>query len=303
MPDFSIVSLRVVREVVDRGSFTEAARRLGYTQSAVSRQVALAEDTAGRPLFERGPRGVRPTDAGRLVARHAEVVLGEIEAVRAALAETGRGITGRLRVGGVSTAMARLVPQAISAFSAAEPGVHVLVREGSSEQLLRATDAGRAECVVVSGGGDAHGGEVLLEDPLMIALPRHHWLAGTASVKPAALTGERWIAGSTDASTPLLGAWFTPGATPEIAYVARDWTAKLGLVAAGRGITVVPGMLVGALPTTVDVVRIDHPAAMRTTWLVLRPDHEAAERFAEALRDAAAMVAAETRRCLQGRRP
>lgn len=298
MPDFSVASLRVVREVVDRGSFTDAARRLGYTQSAVSRQVAVAEGVAGRPLFERGPRGVRPTDAGRLVARHAEVMLGEIEAVRTALTGIGRGMVGRLRVGGVSTAMAAVVPQAIAAFSAAEPGVRVSVREGSSEQLLRAVGARRAECVVVT-GGDTRRGESLFEDPLLIAVPRRHRLAGTASVKPAELAGERWIAGSTDVSTSLLGAWATPGTASEIAYVARDWTAKLGLVAAGRGITVVPGMLVSALPTSVEVVRIDHPAATRTTWLVLRAEHGAAARFGEALRDTAATVAAETRRRLR----
>lgn len=138
-----------------------------------------------------------------------------------------------------------------------------------------------------------------MEDPLLIAVPPRHRLAGTASVKPADLADERWIAGSTDPSTSLLGAWVTPGHAPEIAHVARDWTAKLGLVAAGRGITVVPGMLVSALPATVDVARIDHPAAIRTTWLVLRPEHQAAAHFAEALRDAAAMMAAETQHRLR----
>lgn len=298
MSDFSIASLRVVREVLDRGSFTAAAQRLGYTQSAVSRQVALAEGVAGRSLFERGPRGVRPTDAGRLVARHAEVVLGEIEAVRVGLAATRHGMTGRVRVGGVATAMARLVPQAISGFSTAQPEVRVSVREGSSEQLLRAVDAGRIECAVVT-GGDTSRGEPLFEDPLLIAVPRRHRLAGTTSVKPAELAGERWIAASAEPSTLMLGAWITPGLAAEIAYVARDWTAKLGLVAAGRGITVVPGMLVSSLPATVDVVRIDHPAAMRTAWLVLRPEHDTAAHFAETLRDAAAMVAAETRQRLR----
>jgi DNA-binding transcriptional LysR family regulator len=148
-------------------------------------------------------------------------------------------------------------------------------------------------------GGDTRGGESLFEDSLLVAVPRRHRLAGRASVKPAELSGERWVAGSTDASTALLGAWATHGEAPEIAYVARDWTAKLGLVAAGRAITIVPGMLVSALPTSVEVVRIDHPAATRTTWLVLRPEHEAAARFGEALRDSAATIAAETRRRLR----
>lgn len=290
MADISLTALRVVRAVIDRGSFSAAAGLLGYTQSAVSRQVALAEEVAGRRLFERGPRGVQATAAGRLVARHADAVLGELESMRSGLAELDGQLVGTVRVGGISSAMAAVVPRAIAAFARQAPAVRVKVREGSSAQLRRGLAAGRIECAVVA-EGPAASAEPLFEDPLLVALPRHHRLAGRISVEPGELEGERWIVGSTDPSTPLLGAW--PKPSPD-ALVARDWVAKLGLVAAGQGVTVVPGMAVAAMPADVAVARIDDPGAMRSTWLLVRDD-SLARAMAESIRDVAARIASEIR--------
>src|SRR3954453_4822738 len=106
MAAFSIVGLRVVREVGRRGSFSAAAERLGYTQSAVSRQVALMEQAAGRALFERHARGVRLSQAGAVVVRRAEAVLTELEAARHDLDDLDdldAQPPGRLRVGAFST--------------------------------------------------------------------------------------------------------------------------------------------------------------------------------------------------------
>src|SRR3954454_24779702 len=80
MSELTLVRLRVVQEVAARGSFTAAADALGYTQSAVSRQVASLEATAGTALFERGPRGVRVTEAGSALVRHAGTILDELSA-------------------------------------------------------------------------------------------------------------------------------------------------------------------------------------------------------------------------------
>src|SRR5918999_1589381 len=111
MVDLSVVGLRVVREVARRGSLTAAAERLGYTQSAVSRQVALMERATGRPLFDRHARGVRLTEAGEIVLRRAEAVLAELEAAGQDLDDLrGRPSAGRLRVGAFSTAFGALVP-------------------------------------------------------------------------------------------------------------------------------------------------------------------------------------------------
>ena len=80
LTDVSLAGLRVVREIAERGTFTAAASSLGYTQSAVSRQVATVEKAAGSPVFERRRDGARPTAAGRVILRHAAAVLDEIDA-------------------------------------------------------------------------------------------------------------------------------------------------------------------------------------------------------------------------------
>ncbi|MGV9616247.1 LysR family transcriptional regulator [Nocardia xishanensis] len=302
MGEFTIVGLRVVREAARCGSFSTAAENLGYTQSAVSRQIALMEQAAGRALFERHARGVQVTDAGRILLRHAETVLGGLGSARQELDELTAFPPATLRVGAFSTAMAALVPRAIAA--AAPRLARVPLREGTSPRLASAVARGRLDLAVVSEmRNPPPDTEIvsLLNDPLLVAVPPDHALAGRASVTPAQLRGERWIAGSTEVNSTLLGAWRDAAWEPEIAFVARDWFAKLGLVAAGMGSTVVPGIAVPVLPPGIALVRIDHPAAVRPTCVVYRGGDPATPRqlFIEALRDTAADLATEVRQRLR----
>ncbi len=122
VPELTITGLQVVREVGRSGSFSAAAEVLGYTQSAVSRQVATLEAVARRPLFERHARGVRPTAAGEVLIRHAGVVLDGIAAATNELAGLSDRLEGRLAVGAFSTAAASLVPAAIARLSRTNPG-------------------------------------------------------------------------------------------------------------------------------------------------------------------------------------
>jgi DNA-binding transcriptional LysR family regulator len=307
MSEFTVVGLRVVREAARHGSFSVAAERLGYTQSAVSRQIALMERAAGKALFERQARGVYPTEAGRVVIRHAEAVLGTLHAARQDLHDLGVPAPGRLRVGAFATAAAALVPRAIAALLRQEPQTRVPLREGISPSLLTAVCRGRLDLAVVTPPAHPPAGvEVipLLDDPLLVAVAPGHRFAGWASVTAAALRDERWIAGSAEPGSTLLGAWTDASWQPDVAFVARDWTAKLGLVAAGLGITVVPGLAVPALPPTIAVVRIDDPAAVRATAVACRagaPDDRRRRGFIEALRDAAAELSTEVRHRLRRR--
>lgn len=297
MGEFTVTGLRVVREAARSGSFTRAAERLGYTQSAVSRQITLMEQAAGAALFERQARGVRPTDAGRIVLRHAETVLDAL--VTAGDELRNPVLSGRIRVGAFSTAMAALVPGAIASVVNRNPGARVHLREGTSPSLLSVLARGRIDLAVLSGRVDCPEGmdiEPLLDDSLFVALPAGHRLAARSSVPVAELQSESWIAGSDDIGSTLLGAWSGPAWQPRIAYTARDWVAKLGLVAAGLGITLVPGLAVSALPARVSIARIDDPVAHRPTVLVYRRGGTASDHpFVEALRDTAATLAAEVR--------
>jgi DNA-binding transcriptional LysR family regulator len=301
MAELSIVGLRIVREVAQRGSISAAAERLGYTQSAVSRQVALMEEAAGRVLFERHARGVRLTDAGGVVVRHADAVLAGLEAARQDLDDLDARPPRRLRLGAFSTALGALVPRAIAAFLSAQPQTQVILREGTSERLLARAADGRLDLAVITPPAIRREGVeliTLLEDPLLVSVGRGHPLASRTSVLADELREERWVAGSKEMRSTLLGAWTASAWEPHIAYVARDWTAKLGLVAAGLAVTVVPGLALPSLPGTVAVVRIDHPAATRTTAIAARineANDPHRQSLAEALHDAAAELAAEIR--------
>src|SRR5690349_24215748 len=305
MGEFTVLGLRVVREAARCGSFSAAADRLGYTQSAVSRQILLMEQAAGHPLFDRLARGVTPTAAGQIVVRHAEAVLTELDSTRDQLDRLTAGPPATVRVGAFSTAMAALVPRAVAATSARVP-----LREGSTARLLTAVARGRLDLAVVTETGTLAADmevEVLLDDPLLVAVPSNHRLAGRISAAPAEFRDERWIAGSTERGSTLLGAWRDSRQEPDIAFVARDWIAKLGLVAVGSGITVVPGIAAPAVPANIALVRIDHPAAVRPTRVVrMAPSaatragqttapSAATDAFIEALRDSAAALTSEMR--------
>ncbi|HZC13048.1 MAG TPA: LysR family transcriptional regulator [Thermoleophilaceae bacterium] len=154
MAEISVVGLQVVREVARRGSLTAAAERLGYTQSAVSRQVASMERAAGRALFERHARGVRLTAAGSALVRRADAVIAELEAARQDLEDLADRPRSRLRLGAFSTALGALVPRAIAALAAREPTTQVLLREGTSPSLIRQAADGRLDLAVVTPTGE-----------------------------------------------------------------------------------------------------------------------------------------------------
>src|SRR4051794_38559849 len=158
MAEFSLVGLEVVREVARRGSQTGAAARLGYTQSAISRQVAQMEQAAGQRLFERHARGVRLTEAGEFLVDRANATLAAIGAIREELDDFAARPRVRLRLGAFSTALAALVPRAIAAFSGREARTEVTLREGTSPRLTALVADGRIDLAVVTASEPAPDG-------------------------------------------------------------------------------------------------------------------------------------------------
>ncbi|PXY27924.1 LysR substrate-binding domain-containing protein [Prauserella muralis] len=184
-----------------------------------------------------------------------------------------------------------------------EPHTRVPLRKALSPGLLTAVARGRLDVAVVTAPATAPPPGVdlvpLADDLLFVAMPPDHPLAGRPGVGEAMPRGERWIASSDKPGSGLLGAWAESPGRPDIAFVARDWVAKLGLVAAGLGVTVVPGLAVPALPADIAIVPMDHPAASRPV-AVARPrdrgDGPVGRAFVAALRESAADLAAEVLR-------
>lgn len=297
--DASLTGLRVLREVAARGTLTAAATALGYTQSAVSRQIAALERAAGAELLERHRDGVRLTSAGRIVVRRAAAVLDQIDAAARELA----GLPDEhatVRLGWFPSAGAGVLPRALAALRAAHPAIRVVSREGSTPALARALRAGTIDLALLASvppfrAPDAETPplelETLAERSLLVAVPAAHPLARGAFVDLADLRGQRWIAGVNAGEDRPMGAWPGLDERPEIAHIARDWLAKLHLVAAGCGLTTVPAVLAGAVPAGVRILPVrggpQERRRVRLAWL-RNPLPEPAARLADALRAAVA---------------
>src|SRR6476620_12086714 len=126
----NVSRLNAFREVVERGSFSEAADALSYSQSAVSQAIATLEGEVGAPLVERRRGGARPTAAGAALAGHVGGILAQIESAEDEIRAISAGRGGRLRAASFPTAGATLMPQAIAGFRASHPGVEVTLAEG-----------------------------------------------------------------------------------------------------------------------------------------------------------------------------
>lgn len=294
--DASLTALRVFREVAERGTLTAAAAALGYTQSAVSRQIASLERAAGAPLLERRHDGVRLTPAGHVVVRRAAVVLDQVDATARELA----GLPdehGTVRLGWFASAGAWLLPRALAELRRTHPSITVLTREGSTPALVRALRAGTVDLALLASAPPFRPFDTetpalhlrtLTERSLRVAVPATHPLARGEFIDVADLHGQRWIAGTGE--DLVMGVWPGLDERPEIAHTARDWLAKLNLVAAGCGVTTVPAALAGATPPGVRVLPVRGGPREQRRMMLARlpgPPTEPALRLAATLRTAA----------------
>ncbi|WP_330273966.1 LysR family transcriptional regulator [Lentzea sp. NBC_00516] len=295
LADASLVALRVFREVAERGSLTAAAAALGYTQSAVSRQIAALERSAGVPLLERRHDGVRLTAAGRLVLRRAAVVVDQVDAGARELAGLPEDMS-TVRLGWFATAGAWLLPQALTALGRTHPSITVVTREGSTPALVRALRAGTVDIALISSAPPFRAPDdeipalevdTLVERSLRVAVPSMHPLARNDFIDVEDLRGQRWIAGPGDPW--VMGVWPGLDERPVVAHTARDWLAKLQLVAAGLGITTIPTSLSEVVPAGVRILPVrGGPAEQRRVLLARLPGPlpEPVARLAAALRAA-----------------
>jgi DNA-binding transcriptional LysR family regulator len=296
-PEFSPIGLRVLREVAQAGSFSAAAHSLGYTQSAISRQVAALETVAGRRLFDRSRHGVSLTAAGTRLLASAVRVLDELDAARRDLA--GEQTAARpVRLGAFAAAAAGLVPKAMASLP---PELTVTLREGTTPSLTRALRAGTLDLAVLAqtppfrppdSESPALGLTTLAERELLIGVPANHPFASTQAVEVQQLEGQVWVASRSEAGESLLGVWPGLRERPDVRYVVRDWLAKLQIVAAGLAITTLAPVTLGVLHERVKIVAVrGEPQETRRIVLARQPgalDSRTA-RVADALTAAAAV--------------
>jgi DNA-binding transcriptional LysR family regulator len=276
----SLERLRIMRAIDTYGSVSAAADVLSVTTSAVSQQMAKLERETGQPLLAKNGRGVRLTDAGRLLSGHAERLLSLAELARADL-EAHRGVAvGELRAGSFPTAVRGLFPAALKALRAQHPQLRAVVHEMEPDESLVRLARGDIDLAVVLDwynkplslpGGLAKA--PLADDIADIALPAGHRLAGCADIQLDELIDEDWIAWPDGGFCHewLLFTLRGKGIEPRIAHHAEEHATVLALVAAGLGVAVIPRLGRDPMPEGVRIAPVQH-TMHRHVYAVWRED-------------------------------
>jgi DNA-binding transcriptional LysR family regulator len=253
-----VTRLRVLVAVARHGSVTAAARELNYAQPSISHHLARLEAETGSRLLERVGRGVRLTEAGRLLAERAEEIIGRLDAAEAELAAHVGLSEGRVRLAAFPSALGTLVPAAAARLEAEKPGIDLMLTEAEPPEALRMLRAGYVDVALVfqhyQEGVDAAPpdpadegtrGRLVLDEPVHLVTA-----AGTNGDGPpadlAAYATSRWIAGCERCRSYLLRQCEHAGFTPKIAFTTDDYVAVQALVAAGLGVTTLPGLCLAA---------------------------------------------------------
>lgn len=261
--DWSSTSLRVLRAIAETGSFTGAAGTLGFTQSAVSRQVASLEHATGAKLFDRRAKGAQLTPAGAMLLRHASTALDEVDRAAQVLRGADPEATS-VRLGVFTSPGAALIPQTLALAAQRSPRLLITSREASTQALMRSLRAGTVDIAVIASKppyappDDQRPAlvlEVLLEGDLLVAVPASGDLGIDGTVSIAELLAATWIASHPSPSEPGMGVWPALPQRPRVAHQARDWLAKLTLVASGHGVTTLPPYL-GLIPSGIRMARV-----------------------------------------------
>ena len=240
--------MRVLREVALRGSFSAAADSLSFTQSAISQQIAALEREAGAVLVERSARGVRLTDAGEAVVRHAEGILARLAEAESELEAIAGLRGGRLRIAAFESAAGTIMPVAISQFASAAPRRRAVDVADGARGLARRAPRGDIDLALTVGPGepgDREGEGVihhhLLEDPMYLVLPAGHPLARKRGLRLADVAEEPWIGGepNCECTRMITDACIRHGFHPRIAFETDDYSAVQGFVAAGVGVSLI----------------------------------------------------------------
>ncbi|TGB10442.1 LysR family transcriptional regulator [Streptomyces sp. MZ04] len=292
--------MQVFRAVVTSGSVTAAARNLGYTPSAVSQQMAALEKEAGIALLERTGRGVRPTDAGRLLTEYAVAIGKHVAEAETALAELRAGRTGRVSMRYFTTAGTALVAPAIAALRREQPRVKVELKLSDPDDPMPEVQGGQADiALVVRPGGqlDVDGVRFihLLDDRYHAVLPAGHRLAAKPLLELTDLAEEPWVASESPGPCldPILEACGSAGYSPDFVVESGDYATAQGFVAAGLGVSLVPQLGLDGHHSGVAVRPVHNPVPVRSIYAAVRggaPDSPALRGLVGALRDAVAQL-------------
>ncbi len=277
--------LAALEAVATEGTFGRAAEKLGYTQSAVSQQIATLVRLVGERLVERpgGPRPVTLTEAGRILLGHAESIVARLQAAQADLAALASGEAGSLHVGTFQSVGAKILPEVMRRFRAAWPDVEIELQESHLDsELTDGVERGELDLAFV---------QLPVDDPSLEALEllRGDYVLVTAVDSPFA-TAKRPPTLRETADQPLIGyrtcrtteivvdQLRTTGIEPRFVFRSNENGVVQGLAGTGVGVALVPRLAVDENDESARVVELGPKIAPRIVGIVRHRDryHSAA---------------------------
>jgi DNA-binding transcriptional LysR family regulator len=272
--------LAALEAVAREGSFGRAADALGYTQSAVSQQIATLERIVGERLVERpgGPRRISLTAAGTLLLRHAEAIGARLDAAHADLAALRDGETGTLSVGIYQSVGARVLPRLMHRFTADWPGVElnlVEVNADSESDIVSRVERGELDLAfwILPLPESQLESVELLRDDFVLAVPASSPLARRTAARlddlgDAVLIGHRRCKTTAHVETALRSS----GLEPRVAFRSDDNITVQNLVAEGLGVALVARLTLDEADARIRVLEIEPPLPPRRIALCWHRD-------------------------------
>ena len=260
--------------MADAGTISRAAERLGYTQSAVSQQIAGLEKVVGNPVFDRpgGPRPLTLTPVGDALLVHARTVLAQLRLAEADIDAVVAGEQGTLRIGTVQSVGTRVLPDVLRRFHGDRPRVQVALRESHyPDELLALVAEGELDvtfCEQPLPEGPWTFREVLV-DPFVFVAPAGTAEAARSSISTADIADLPLIGYRNSTCRSLQEACFATGIEPRFVFQSDDNTTIQGCVGAGLGFALVPRLTIDLDDPAIRLVALDPappPRIIAVAW-------------------------------------
>jgi LysR family hydrogen peroxide-inducible transcriptional activator len=284
-----IHQLRYFVAVAEEGGFSHAAEREHVSQPSLSQQIHKLEEELNQQLFDRLPRSVVLTEAGRCLLPYARVILTALADAARAVTALEAEVAGRLSVGAIPSIALYILPRLIGRFQQAYPKVTFELFEDTTEKLAHRLEDGTLDLVIASGTDESPNlaRHSLGREPLLLLVPENHRLARRKSVKWSELAHEKFLLLHDEHSLSITVRQLLAAnhLKPELVLRGAQLVTIARMVAAGLGVTVIPHMMAEtefvkgcvALPFT-------RPVPMRELTLLrnpLRAESKAAAAFRE----------------------
>ncbi|GGO85601.1 LysR family transcriptional regulator [Marinobacterium nitratireducens] len=271
--------LRYFEVLAEELHFGRAAARLHISQPPLSQQIRLLEEELGTPLFERSHHRVELTAAGRVLQRQVPLVFNQLERALDLTRQAGRGQVGELAIGMISSVMVGVLPRALSLFRERHHAVEWQLFEMTPAAQLDALKQGRIDVCVFRGRYDDPElrNELLMCEPIQVALPSDHPLAIKTAIAPKELAEEPFVALELKQShfaSLLYQSCVHAGFTPKIRQQVIEVQTLLSLVRAHIGVAVVPASIAQLAPDGVVFRPMEPSLPMVPLYATCRADDD-----------------------------